>query len=93
MPCKEMRGRYRSVRIVQYNVVGYKELMWVSVRAPNSHDFGFGFEVRYVLINRFPNLLIARVEHVAFPHDVFPWVTVGLELVHYATHLLTFVPL
>ena len=26
MPRKEMRGRYRSVRIVQYNVIGYKEL-------------------------------------------------------------------
>ena len=25
MPCKEIRGRYRSVRIVQYNVIGYKE--------------------------------------------------------------------
>ena len=27
MPRKEMRGRYRSVRIVQYNVIGYKELI------------------------------------------------------------------
>ena len=26
MPRKEMRGRYRSVRIVHYNVIGYKEL-------------------------------------------------------------------
>ena len=32
MPCKEMRGRYRSVRIVQYNVIGYKELKkWVGL--------------------------------------------------------------
>ena len=30
MPRKEMRGRYRSVRIVQYNVIGYKELNLVS---------------------------------------------------------------
>ena len=29
MPRKEMRGRYRSVRIVQYNVIGYKELSMV----------------------------------------------------------------
>ena len=26
MPCKEMRGRYRSVRIVEENVIGYKGL-------------------------------------------------------------------
>ena len=31
MPCKELRGRYRNVRALQYNVSGYKGLKGIII--------------------------------------------------------------
>ena len=33
MPCKELRGRYRNARVLQYNVSGYKELKSMDLEA------------------------------------------------------------
>ena len=51
MPRKEMRGRYRSVCIVQYNVIGYKETHNTGPDSFVNVNINYPFDYYITLIN------------------------------------------
>ena len=50
MPCKELRGRYRNMRALQYNVSGYKELNFMSSKERGEESVDGQEEKRAVML-------------------------------------------